>query len=62
MREIMRNDEEYDPKFDEALLEHYDDLGDFTGYRNVIERMRQHGYEPRGPGAPQPGSRFYRER
>lgn len=47
-------------EFDEALLEHYDDLGSMADYQATLERMRRNGYEPRGPGAPQPGSPFYK--
>ena len=46
-------------RFDEALLEHYDEIGDFAGYQETLKRMRQHGYIPSGPGAPFPGAPFH---
>lgn len=47
-------------RLDEALLEHYDDLMRVHEYQTVLERMRRNGVEPRGAGAPQPGSPFYK--
>ncbi len=46
-------------EFDEALLEHYDDLNDWVNYQRTLERMRRNGYEPQGRGAPLPNSPFY---
>lgn len=54
------NRKPYNPSFDEALLEHYDNIGSHYDYQRTIERMRAHGYEPRGPGAPLPQSLYYR--
>ena len=55
----QRQHEEYDPSFDEALLAHYDDNMDYTGYAATLERMRRNGCHPCGPGAPLPGSTYY---
>lgn len=51
-----------DREFDEALLEHYDDLGDHASYNTVLNRMRQNNHEPEGPGRPLPNSVYYRRR
>lgn len=56
----MSQRKNYDPGLDEALLEHYDDIFDYRGYQNTLDRMRRNGYEPRGPAAPNPGSPFYK--
>lgn len=42
----------YDPSFDEALLEHFDDMGYHHSYQVTLNRMRAQGYEPRGRAAP----------
>lgn len=49
-------------QFDEALLEHYDELGLHGEYQATLRRMRQNGYEPKGTGAPLPGSAYYNDR
>jgi hypothetical protein len=46
--------------FDEALLEHYDDLMDHQNYQTVLDRMRKNGYEPTGEGAPRKTSPYYK--
>jgi hypothetical protein len=59
MNSTTDNNRPYNPSMDEALLAHYDEIGSHSDYRRTLERMRAHGYEPSGPGAPLPGSPYY---
>lgn len=46
-------------QFEEAILAHYDELGDLGNYKVQLKKMRDNGMEPKGDGRPLPGTPFY---